>query len=78
MAEMKAMQVPLCPIMPTKRQRGIFNNDDCVVCGSWPATDREGVRRMIYEIAPQQPVCDKCIVAFLEYCLAQAGMLIRH
>jgi hypothetical protein len=38
--------------------------DDCVVCGRWPAADREGMREMIDCISLRDDVCEECEMAF--------------
>jgi hypothetical protein len=40
--------------------------DDCVVCGRWPAAER-WARRQVTEWLPardDEPVCDECMIAF--------------
>jgi hypothetical protein len=59
-----AMQCKAVPHYAVRRRRGFSSENDCAVCGDWPATDREGMRGMIYQIPLQGPICDKCIVAF--------------
>jgi hypothetical protein len=41
-----------------------ISEDDCAVCGHWPAADREAMRLMIDRISLQDDVCDECSVAF--------------
>ena len=38
--------------------------DDCAVCGSWPASFRPTMRDAIFFIPVKQPICDDCVVAF--------------
>jgi hypothetical protein len=38
--------------------------DDCVVCGHWPAADRSAMREMIDRISLKDDVCDECNMAF--------------
>jgi hypothetical protein len=39
------------------------SEDDCVVCGSWPAADREGMRELIARL-PLDGSCAECSLAF--------------
>lgn len=41
---------------------------DCVICGPWPAADRELMRRFCCIAIPlTETVCDECISAFFVY-----------
>jgi hypothetical protein len=40
------------------------SEEDCAVCGQWPAGDREGVRMLIDRIPLREPVCEECLMAF--------------
>jgi hypothetical protein len=39
------------------------SEEDCVVCGQWPAADREGMRGLIERI-PLEGACPACEVEF--------------
>jgi hypothetical protein len=36
------------------------SEDDCAVCGHWPAADREAMRLLIDGMPLQDDVCDAC------------------
>jgi hypothetical protein len=41
-----------------------ISEDDCVVCGKWPAKDRWALREMLTTIPLSDDVCDECSFAF--------------
>lgn len=36
------------------------SEDDCVVCGRWPARFRQALRQSIHEVPSPGPVCEEC------------------
>jgi hypothetical protein len=41
-----------------------ISEDDCAVCGDWPAADREGMRMLLDRIPLHDGVCDLCQMEF--------------
>src|SRR5215468_3402243 len=42
-----------------------MSEDDCIICGKWPANDRWAVREMIEALPLQDDrICDECLRAF--------------
>jgi hypothetical protein len=46
--------------------------DDCAICGHWPARDRWALRAMLDTLPMVDEVCDACLVAFWK-CVAGPG-----
>ena len=38
------------------------SEDDCVVCGHWPAADRRSMRLLIDTLPMREEVCDRCLM----------------
>jgi hypothetical protein len=38
--------------------------DDCAICGHWPARDRWALREMLDTLPMVDEVCDACLVAW--------------
>jgi len=45
------------------------SEDDCAVCGQWPAADRRSMRLLIDTLPMQEAVCDRCLMAFWRNCI---------
>jgi hypothetical protein len=41
-----------------------ISEDDCVVCGHWPAADRWACREMLRSIPLSDDVCEECEMTF--------------
>jgi len=48
--------------------------DDCSLCGRWSASERRGFRKNLDMLPLEQPVCDRCLVAF---CRNVIGLSVR-
>ena len=54
------------------RARACFRReDDCAVCGRWPAADREGMRVLIDNIPLRERFCEACLAAFWHNCISR-------
>jgi len=42
-----------------------ISEDDCVICGKWPARDRRALRKMIRALPVNEgPICKECLRSF--------------
>jgi hypothetical protein len=42
-----------------------ISEDDCVICGKWPARDRRALRKMIRALPVNEgPICKECLGSF--------------
>jgi hypothetical protein len=48
---------------------GAANEDECAVCGSWPATLRPSMRTAIYGLPLKKPICEGCVDVFWQNCI---------
>lgn len=51
------------------------SEDDCILCGHWPAADRWALREMTDRLPLKEleQICAKCIEAFWTNCVAGPG-----
>jgi len=47
-------------------------DEPCAVCASWPPSAREGMRDVIDRLPLREPLCEACVVAFWNNCVARA------